>query len=920
MVMSPFLVSSHCFVSFCVACDCSFLAAFSSPLLLFSSLLFSSLLFASADSIRFDLTSLADHTEIAPPHTRIHQTSKRILRVGLIRFDSIRFDRMSTPSTKKRKMEENANDASHCQSELEPTNESTTADSASCDPSSPMIDDTLMVDSSSASSAAASVESSLSASEVAKLIDQLPQTIDLLTTLAQHTTVLRSRPLHDLRKAVLRLSATLQEAHFAGETKDDAQKRLHRRKEKGQKAAQQLKQKMADEKYINSVALRNARIQALNAMIEPEGWGEKQGDNLLMPGESSNTMLLMPSPSPSSSDDPSASPESSPSEPLSAILPASSTVPSEAARAAAAGPQSYTYPTIIPESSLAEAVGAATTGAAVTTKPYVRPTGGVSTAPSTALTVASASSGDKTSAAASVVIPPLPAVDDEVAAKLSKTQQKKLGLGPEGRTDKKGGFQQEGTHINREVLNQAKERESGAKLLKSEPVPTTKVESVPMDTPASSSSSSSSSSSYEPLAASQASDPVSGSINGQPEFGPVLNNPRSCYCCKARFYQLHFFYSEFCGPCARLNYAKRNQLADLRGKVVLLTGSRVKIGFRCGLRLLRCGATLIATSRFPHDTAKRYAEEKDFNVWRSRLHIYGLDLRDLKSVVKLADILSDRYDRLDAIINNAAQTVRRPPMYYRHLLPIECLKPSELPKDWKEVVKGDLHELAGRARLAEEGKQARLEANETGIGSKSSVTVEDISHVISEAMTPNGNVEQVIEKITSDNKVEKDVATTAAAAAPTALSSSSSATVTDAPPSPSPSPSPSHMDVFHPSEDINAALLTTSNRAAALSQLTVLPGDQHQDSALFPENRFDVTGQQLDLRKVNSWNLTLDQVDPSELVEVFAINALSPFILNSRLKGLMLKGGRHPQLGIQVTDKYIINVSAMEGKFYRHKS
>jgi hypothetical protein len=48
--------------------------------------------------------------------------------------------------------------------------------------------------------------------------------------------------------------------------------------------------------------------------------------------------------------------------------------------------------------------------------------------------------------------------------------------------------------------------------------------------------------------------------------------------------------------------------------------------------------------------------------------------------------------------------------------------------------------------------------------------------------------------------------------------------------------------------------------------------------------------------------------------------ALSPFILNSRLKGLMLKGGMHPQLGVQTTDKYIINVSAMEGKFYRHKS
>lgn len=70
-------------------------------------------------------------------------------------------------------------------------------------------------------------------------------------------------------------------------------------------------------------------------------------------------------------------------------------------------------------------------------------------------------------------------------------------------------------------------------------------------------------------------------------------------------------------------------------------------------------------------------------------------------------------------------------------------------------------------------------------------------------------------------------------------------------------------------------------------------------------------GQQLDLRPVNSWLLLLDQVEPAELVEVMAINALAPFIINSRLKPLMMK---HTDV-----DKYIINVSAMEGKFYRHK-
>lgn len=152
----------------------------------------------------------------------------------------------------------------------------------------------------------------------------------------------------------------------------------------------------------------------------------------------------------------------------------------------------------------------------------------------------------------------------------------------------------------------------------------------------------------------------------------------------------------------------------------------------------------------------------------------------------------------------------------------------------------------------------------------------------------------------------------AAAAASAASASGASSAAADA------------LSAFVRHDDLNAALATTGNRAAALSQLRVLNADQSspEDAALFPVNKFDVTGQQLDLRTVNSWNLPLDQVDPSELVEVFAINALSPFLLNARLKRLMLRGGAHPQFGpdVQTTDKYIINVSAMEGKFYRHKS
>lgn len=79
----------------------------------------------------------------------------------------------------------------------------------------------------------------------------------------------------------------------------------------------------------------------------------------------------------------------------------------------------------------------------------------------------------------------------------------------------------------------------------------------------------------------------------------VLHFAIPCYTCKKSFRELHEFYDQLCPVCAKLNFLKRNQVADMTGKVCLVTGARVKIGYRCCLKLLRCGATVIATTRFP---------------------------------------------------------------------------------------------------------------------------------------------------------------------------------------------------------------------------------------------------------------------------------------------------------------------------------
>jgi len=152
------------------------------------------------------------------------------------------------------------------------------------------------------------------------------------------------------------------------------------------------------------------------------------------------------------------------------------------------------------------------------------------------------------------------------------------------------------------------------------------------------------------------------------ELGRRLESPRNCYICKTEFTELHHFYDALCPECAAFNYQKRFQTASLKGQVALITGSRLKIGYQATLMMLRAGARVIATTRFPKDSALRFSKESDFSDWGHRLQIYGLDLRHIPSVEFFCDYIKNTYQRLDILINNAAQTVRRPPGFYAHLM------------------------------------------------------------------------------------------------------------------------------------------------------------------------------------------------------------------------------------------------------------
>lgn len=214
-----------------------------------------------------------------------------------------------------------------------------------------------------------------------------------------------------------------------------------------------------------------------------------------------------------------------------------------------------------------------------------------------------------------------------------------------------------------------------------------------------------------------------------------LEKPRNCYVCKVKFTKLHHFYDQMCPECGDFNYAKRFQLADLKGQVAVVTGSRLKIGYHIVLMLLRSGATVIATTRFPIDSALRYAKEDDYDDWKDRLRIHGLDLRHIPSVEIFCNFIEQKYGRLDILINNAAQTVRRPAGFYAHLMENEEKPREELSKDILDLLvdhHDSIDELRSLALASTNEKNTQLpvawHAPEPGIGIRASAKLSQIPY------------------------------------------------------------------------------------------------------------------------------------------------------------------------------------------------
>lgn len=237
----------------------------------------------------------------------------------------------------------------------------------------------------------------------------------------------------------------------------------------------------------------------------------------------------------------------------------------------------------------------------------------------------------------------------------------------------------------------------------------------------------------------------------------ILSSPRNCYVCKTMFDKLHHFYDSMCPECGDFNYAKRFQNADCTGQVAVVTGSRLKIGYHITLMLLRAGATVVATTRFPVDSALRYSKEDDFNAWGHRLKIHGLDLRHIPSVEIFCTYIEHQYERLDILINNAAQTVRRPSGFYAHLMTNEEMSFESLPARAQELLTDHQACVVSLNEFRDQDAQQRnlpvsWHQPEPGVGIRSSAKLSQIPYTFDNSLAaaevfPEGQLDADLQQV-----------------------------------------------------------------------------------------------------------------------------------------------------------------------------
>ena len=304
---------------------------------------------------------------------------------------------------------------------------------------------------------------------------------------------------------------------------------------------------------------------------------------------------------------------------------------------------------------------------------------------------------------------------------------------------------------------------------------------------------------------------------------------KNCYICKEKFGldNIHSFYGNLCKKCGDYNYSFRTMKLDFTGRIAIVTGGRVKIGYYIATKLLSYGAKVLITSRFPKDALFKFQKDPDYEKWKNNLVVYPIDFRIFESTIKFVQFINDNFPHVDILINNAAQTIRRTASYYKYLLPIETKDLNK--EDDKKIIKNDFVNLQNQL------KEGEKEQNP----SKSKT---EIKNALISLM---------------DNKSKE------------------------------------YQEIL-PLSVIASQIRIMEEKSQP--HVTVMGGD----------------GQPYDFSKgKNSWNFEFDEIPFQEFTEVQIINTWTPYYLCVKLKPLMMQS--------PFPDKYIVNVTSVEGIFNHYK-
>ena len=304
---------------------------------------------------------------------------------------------------------------------------------------------------------------------------------------------------------------------------------------------------------------------------------------------------------------------------------------------------------------------------------------------------------------------------------------------------------------------------------------------------------------------------------------------KNCYICKEKFGldNIHSFYGNLCKKCGDKNYSFRTMKLDFTGRIAIVTGGRVKIGYYIATKLLSYGAKVLITSRFPKDALFKFQKDPDYEKWKNNLVVYPIDFRIFESTIKFVQFINDNFPHVDILINNAAQTIRRTASYYKYLLPIETKDLNK--EDDKKIIKNDFVNLQNQL------KEGEKEQNP----SKSKT---EIKNALISLM---------------DNKSKE------------------------------------YQEIL-PLSVIASQIRIMEEKSQP--HVTVMGGD----------------GQPYDFSKgKNSWNFEFDEIPFQEFTEVQIINTWTPYYLCVKLKPLMMQS--------PFPDKYIVNVTSVEGIFNHYK-